>query len=79
MEKWISIEAQMPPIERQILLGHDGDKWVVTGYRTKADRGKYGRLAVSYWNWFESRENEDCEIYPTHWMKLPKAPVKYKK
>ena len=67
-DQWIRIERGfLPPANTTVILGHDRDKWVVSGYRN---------TSKEYYNEFDE---SGCEIYPTHWMHKPKPPRKTRK
>jgi len=56
--QWVAISDKLPEDSEWILLGHSEDKWT--------DRGEMIRTGKWY--------NGECEIYPTHWAKLPEPP-----
>lgn len=62
--EWISIDDELPKINRRILVANANDKWVVAGHRMNSGL---------FYNQFEDKFT-DADIQPTHWMPLPKPP-----
>lgn len=62
--EWISIDEQKPKINENVICCNINDDWVVSGYIN---------IKKQWYNQFKD-DNDDCEIYPTHWMPLPNKP-----
>lgn len=56
---WVAVKDKKPPKNTWLLLGNSKDKWT--------DRGELSDIGFYY-------NGEGCEIYPTHWAKMPKPP-----
>lgn len=59
--RWIPVSERLPEAYEDVLCTNQTDKWVSLG-----DRASGGM-------WRDARDS-DCEIFPTHWMPLPKSP-----
>ena len=67
-EEWISIRKRKPKHLENVLLYNINANWVVAGNIQILNKHSY-----KYYNQFNSFESGDVEIYPTHWMPLPKG------
>lgn len=69
--EWISVKKKLPKVHELVIVGYsDGIKkneWVACGHLRPKKR---------WYNQFEDEYGTDPEIYPTHWMPLPKPPGK---
>ncbi len=61
---WINVKDKLPKINDWILCSNNKDEW--TDF---AEINHNGHGKKVFWN-------RECEIYPTHWMPLPKPPTK---
>lgn len=63
---WVSAKEKKPKHLQDVLMGHDDDEWVCSGYYNKTEK--------KWYNTMESEADGDVDCSPTHWMELPKAP-----
>jgi hypothetical protein len=56
--QWVAVDEKLPEDSEWILLANVDDQWVDRGEMTVTGK------------WY----NGECEIYPTHWAKLPEPP-----
>lgn len=60
--QWVAITDCLPELNEWVLCGHTTDEWTDLAEINQDGKGK-----IVFWN-------RECEIYPTHWCKLPEPP-----